>query len=348
MYTQPVCSTYKWWSTSDSPASLNTWLTSYMNAASVTYYAWFDRNSYDLLLLAWVGIDSVNGSWTYKYGANISIDAVVKSWYTWNGWTLMQWDLTTFRSETKNQNVVMWCMGSTLLASATLDTYIITYNLNWWTETVANPATYTVESWSITLAEPTKVWYTFLWWTWSNGNVAQTGVTIPTWSYGNKTYNAVWQANTNTPYIVYHYVKRVWSGTYELADTETKQWTTDETLILSWLAKENEFLCATYDRWSLTWTEDWPWEVVTQTTLKWDGSLKIYLYYNRNSRRVILSGDEHVQYLQIDGEEVTEAVWECGGEVPVNAVPKPWYHFVRWDRERERTQEDDDEETTWW
>ena len=87
---------------------------------------------------------------------------------------------------------------------------------------------------------------------------------------------------------------------------------------------------------------------MTQTTLKWDGSLKIYLYYNRNSRRVILSGDEHVQYLQIDGEEVTEAVWECGGEVPVNAVPKPWYHFVRWDRERERTQEDEDEETTWW
>ena len=168
---------------------------------------------------------------------------------------------------------------------------------------------------------------------------------LVTW---NNVFSPEATVNTNTPYTVYHYVKRVWESTYELADTETKQWTTDETLILSWLAKENGFVCATYDRWSLTWTEDWPWEVVTQTTLKWDGSLKIYLYYNRNSRRVILSGDEHVQYLQIDGEEVTEAVWECGGEVPVNAVPKPWYHFVRWDRERERTQEDDDEETTWW
>ena len=223
--------------------------------------------------------------------------------------------------------------------------YTITYNLNGWTNNVNNPAKYTVESWAITLQSPTKVWYTFLWWTWSNGSIPQTSVTIPTWSTGDRIYNANWQANTNTDYTVYHYVKKVWSGTYELALTEPKQWTTDSVLVLSSLAKADGFVCAIYDKWSLTWTASWPWEIVTQTTINWDGSTKIYLYYNRNKRTVHLSGDEHVDYLEINGDRDDEAVRECGSEVPVNAIPKPWYHFVRWDREEREGREDDEVDT---
>ena len=222
--------------------------------------------------------------------------------------------------------------------------YTITYNLNWWTNNANNPTRYTIESWDITLAEPTKTWYTFAWWTGSNGDIAQTWVVIPAWSYGNKTYNAVWQANTNTPYTVYHYVKPVWSSVYELAETQTWHGTTDEILILSWLAK-TWFVCVHYRRWSLTWTEDWPWEIIVQTIIKWDGSTKIYLYYDRDSHIVHLSGDDHVQYLKINGElyDESEAVRECGSEVPVNAVPKPWYHFVRWE-ERRKTEDEDGED----
>jgi hypothetical protein len=36
-----------------------------------------------------------------------------------------------------------------------------------------------------------------------------------------------------------------------------------------------------------------------------------------------LSGDEHVDYLEINGVRDDEAVRECGSEVPVNAIPKP-------------------------
>ena len=228
-----------------------------------------------------------------------------------------------------------------------LDNYTITYNLNWWTNNANNPSSYTVESWAITLQQPTKTWYTFLWWTWENGNTPQTWVVIPTWSHGNKTYNAVWQANTNTQYVVYHYVKPVWSSVYELAETQTWRGTTDEILILSWLAK-TWFVCVHYRRWSLTWTEDWPWEIIAQTIIKWDGSIKIYLYYDRDSHIVHLSGDKHVQYLKINGElyDESEAVRECGSEVPVNAVPKPWYHFVRWDREERREGEENGDDET--
>jgi hypothetical protein len=43
--------------------------------------------------------------------------------------------------------------------------------------------------------------------------------------------------------------------------------------------------------------------------------------------------------LMVGEEETQQAVRECGSEVPVNAIPKPWYHFVRWDREERRPEE---------
>lgn len=153
------------------------------------------------------------------------------------------------------------------------------------------------------------------------------------------TFEAIWDANTGTQYTVYHYVKRVWQNTYALTEVETWYGTTDSELILSWLAKESEFVCAHYDKWSLTWTESWPWPVVTETTIRWDGTTKIYLYYVRNYYRVTLSGDEHVESLTWDG------VRECGSERPIDATPKPWYHFVRWDREERSRREGEDDES---
>jgi hypothetical protein len=40
---------------------------------------------------------------------------------------------------------------------------------------------------------------------------------------------------------------------------------------------------------------------------------------------VVLSGDEHIERLEIDGTlyDIDDAVRECGSEVPVNAIPKP-------------------------
>ena len=89
---------------------------------------------------------------------------------------------------------------------------------------------------------------------------------------------------------------------------------------------------------------------MTEAIIKWDGSTKIYLYYDRDSHAVILSGDEHVDYLKINGELYDgseEAVRECGSEVPIEAIPKTWYHFERWDKEEiRRNREDDNDDTT--
>ena len=158
-------------------------------------------------------------------------------------------------------------------------------------------------------------------------------------------FSPVASANTNTQYKVYHYVKIAWENGYALSKTETLSWTTDAPLTLVNLSKASEFMCANYDRWSLTWTTSWPWPVVTETTIKWDGSTEIYLYYLRSYHTVILSGDEHVEMLKIGWEVREEASRECGNEVPVEAIPKPWYHFVRWEERSRKT--DNEWETEW-
>ncbi len=289
----------------------------------------FDRsvNSYD------VTFDSDGWDYTpdvqnveYWSTATKPIPDPTKTWYEFSGWTLnwLDFDFST---------PIIWT--SNLVAKWNLVEYTITYNLDWWINDPNNPDTYTIESWAITLQQPIKTWYIFLWWTWSNGGVAQTWVIIPSWSDWNKIYNAVWQSS-NVEYIIYHYVKKIWENKYILVETETWHWRTDDVLTLSSLSKESQYPCASYDRWSLTWTENWPWEIVTETTIKWDGSTKICLYYSRNSYTVHLSWDAGIQRLEINGEETTEAVRECGSEVPVSAVPKPWYHLVRWDREERK------------
>jgi hypothetical protein len=250
------------------------------------------------------------------------------------------------------ETVTTWCTITanfqSLLRTYTLDLVINTwiniiyYKVNWadnFSNTWVNTTISGIEAWSQIFAYAVA----------KDGYTTDTSSGSP-WSItvtGNNIFSPVATANTNTQYIVYHYVKRVWSGTYQLTETETWHGTTDATLLLSWLYKESQYPCAHYDRWSLTWTEAWPWEIVTQTTIKWDGSTKIYLYYTRNNYTVHLSGDAWVERLEIDGQETTEVARECGSEVPVNVVPKLWYHFVRWDREeseiRWRGENEDDE-----
>ena len=86
----------------------------------------------------------------------------------------------------------------TLTAARTPITYEIYYELDMGTVSAANPETYTVESESITLNNPTKTGYTFTGWTGSNGSTPQTSVNIPNGSTGNKTYTANWTLNQYT------------------------------------------------------------------------------------------------------------------------------------------------------
>lgn len=60
---------------------------------------------------------------------------------------------------------------------------------------LSNITRYNAQSAAYTLITPTRDGYTFTGWTGSNGTTAQTTVTIPTGSGGNKSYTANWRAN---------------------------------------------------------------------------------------------------------------------------------------------------------
>ena len=74
-------------------------------------------------------------------------------------------------------------------------TYTITYDLDGGSVAPANPATYTVESSSITLNNPTKTGCTFMGWTGTDLSAATTSVTIATGSTGNRSYTATWRVD---------------------------------------------------------------------------------------------------------------------------------------------------------
>ncbi len=86
----------------------------------------------------------------------------------------------------------------TVTATTSLITYTITYELDGGTVSTANPASYTVETATLTLNNPTKTGYTFAGWTAFEGGVKIQELTIKKGSTGNKTYTANWTLNQYT------------------------------------------------------------------------------------------------------------------------------------------------------
>ena len=86
--------------------------------------------------------------------------------------------------------------------------YSITYNLNEGSVATENPTSYTWETATFTLNNPTKTGYVFNGWTGSNSNTPSTSVTIANHSHGNKSYTANWtqvwtgSGAQGNPYII--------------------------------------------------------------------------------------------------------------------------------------------------
>ena len=126
------------------------------------------------------------------YGAATSAPAnPVRTGYTFKGWsTTAGGSATTLPSATT--------AAATWYAVWAADSYSITYDLQGGTATGNNPTSYTVETASFTLSNPTKTGYTFAGWTGANGTTPQTTVTVPKNSTGVRSYKANWTANSYT------------------------------------------------------------------------------------------------------------------------------------------------------
>ena len=83
--------------------------------------------------------------------------------------------------------------NKTYTANWTVITYTITYNYNG--GSASNPLSYTIETTTFSLKNPTRTGYTFKSW---SGSGSGTSISIPKGSTGNKSYTASWTANKYT------------------------------------------------------------------------------------------------------------------------------------------------------
>ena len=183
--------TLKGWYTASSGGTQVT-TSSTVPSANTTYYAQWTPVTYTI---TYDNVDSTDGLKT-SYNietATFTLGTPTRTGYTFTGWT--------GSNGTTAQTSVSIVEGSTgnltYKANWTPTKYSISYNLNGGSLS-GQTSQYTIESDAITLPTPTKTGYTFVGWTGSNGSTAQTSVTIPAKSTGNKTYTANWTANNYT------------------------------------------------------------------------------------------------------------------------------------------------------
>lgn len=276
------------------------------------YYYSRDKKTLTVNVGRWVS--NVSWWWQKYYNQAVTVSATLKAGYTGLVWT---WDKTITSFNMPNSNV-------TMTASATPITYTITYDV--WSGTISwQKPTYNVEE-DFTLPNPTRTWYDFAWWTWTNQSTPKTWLTIPAWTYGNLSYTANWTPRWDVTYKVHHMHKKVWVNEYEEKSVDTYTgWVADATLTLANLKKDVDGDCVTYTWWSLTMSTSWLTSPITTTTVLPDGSREIYLYYTRNSYTLTLTKDTWIS------TAITEWTYECGATINIEATPKTWYHFKTWE-----------------
>ena len=151
-----------------------------------------ETNSYNYTTAVQIDYNgnSGKGSMTPSYcnknqDCSLKGNEFTKGGYQFDGW------YTAATGGTKYNNTAKFSSKSTVYAHWKTANYSITYNLNGGSAT-GNPSSYTIETATFTLVNPTRSGYIFSGWTGSNGTTAQTSVKITKGSTGNKTYTANW------------------------------------------------------------------------------------------------------------------------------------------------------------
>ena len=158
---------------------------------NINLYAQWSLDTYSITYNLNGGSVTGNPSSYTVLSDTIALKNPTRTGYTFTGWTgsngtTPQMNVTIPKGSTGNKSYV---------ANWKLNTYSISYDLQGGNVS-GNPTTYTVETDTFTLNNPTRVGYTFVGWTGSNGATPQTTVTVKKGSTGNKSYMANWKANS--------------------------------------------------------------------------------------------------------------------------------------------------------
>ncbi|MDO4647056.1 MAG: InlB B-repeat-containing protein [Eubacteriales bacterium] len=154
----------------------------------------YTRLSYNFTLTQVEGADLSGStpSGSRYYQEEITLKCVPSS-----GYEFVQWSNEDTSPVT---TILMPAEDLTIAPKLTSATYTITYDLDG--GEADNPTTYTAETESFRLNQPTKEGYIFAGWTGANGSTPQTQVTINKGTTGNLSFAATWTANgsiTPTP-----------------------------------------------------------------------------------------------------------------------------------------------------
>lgn len=157
-----------------------------------TYTAVWEKNSYEISYELCGGSVSGNPSVYTVEDARIILVNPTREGYTFAGWTG-----TDLREATVTVTIPAGSIGErTYVATWTLVSYDIGYDLAGGQLQPQNPASYSVESDAIVLVNPTRDGYRFAGWTGTELYGPSLTVEIPKGSLGERSYTATWIAET--------------------------------------------------------------------------------------------------------------------------------------------------------
>ena len=148
-----------------------------------TYY--IDRKKFTLTQNINSDTETTKTSTIYYEGTQ-NIPTPTKKGYKFDGW-----EVSGNGSKMDGNTFTMGDADATITAKWTPIDYTIKCNTGGG-QIASYPTSYTIESDTIIIPQPTKSGYTFAGWTGSNGNTPQKTVTISKGSTGDKTYDANW------------------------------------------------------------------------------------------------------------------------------------------------------------
>lgn len=270
---------------------------------TVTLYAKWTANNYSITYNTNGGEGQMeNTTCTFDEQVKLLTNAFTKTGYTFTNWnTARDGSGTTYENNANVQNLTTNVNGNVnLYAQWTANHYKIVFNSNTGTGDMSDQnCTYDIQS-SLTQNTFTKTGYTFTSWnTQADGlgtsyNNEQQISNLVSQNNGSITLYAIWQANTNTPYTVKHYVMNT-SGNYVESLVENLTGTTDSTIQINNLKKTTNTYNVTngiYYKKATTVTsgDGTQGENNTtigktisneETTILADGTLQINIYYAR-------------------------------------------------------------------
>ncbi len=270
----------------------------------VVLYAGYVPNPYEIRFNANGGEGEMDAlPMVYDLKKALPANEFVRTGYTFMGWARSAEGSVVFSDADQVVNLES-APGKVinLYAVWKLDTYSIEYVMNSGTNASGNPGTYTVLD-SVVLSEPTRTGYKFMGWFTDDGVVI---TKIESGSTGNITLNAVWEANTNTPYVVEHYLQDLHKSTYTLEKREIFTGTTDALITPETISYEGFRAPA-----------------AQSCTIAPDGSLVVQYMYTRLSFALTL----HYE----DGITASETIAdEYGAPITLPIPKRDGYGFTGW------------------